>query len=61
MNEIIIMHTVNGSAYEISAHVDGKDYPTNRFFGYSKRLALTLYRKYHGLRRRHLVLIDCTK
>ena len=59
MNEITIWNISGG--YQIIATCDGKTYPSRKFYNYRKREALILYRKYHGLRRRHLVLIDCTK
>ena len=59
MNEITIF-PINGG-WEVSAWVDGRHFPKLKMYGYNKRDALILYKKYHGLRRRRLVLIDCTK
>lgn len=59
MNEIMIWRILGG--YQVIATADGRRYPSRKMYGYTKREALTLYRKHNGLRWRHLVLIDCTK
>ena len=59
MNEITIFPIPGG--FEVSACADGRHFPKLKMYGYTKRLSLVLYRKAYGLRRRRLVLIDCTK